>query len=549
MRPSTVTIQGRDLQVEELAAVSCHGATVKLTEDPKVWKRVEASRRYIVEKAEAGEPIYGVTTGFGGMANVVIPAHDVMALQNNLLCFLKTGAGGFLPEDDVRAAMLLRANSHLKGASGVRRVLIERIEAFLNAGVTPKVRELGSIGASGDLVPLTNIAGALLGLGKHFKVDFQGEEMDALSALRRLDLQPLELQPKEGLAMVNGTSVMTGIAANNVHRGYQLLSLGMAAHALFFQGLHGTNQSFHPYIHKLKAHPGQIWSAAEMLTQLRGSQLVRDELDGSHDHQGEQPIQDRYSLRCMPQYMGPIIDGFWTIKRQVETEMNCANDNPLIDPDEQVCYHAGNFLGQYIGVAMDQFRYYIGLMAKHLDVKIALLVAPEFNNGLSPSLVGNASGKVNMGFKGLQIAGNSIMPMLTHLGNSIVDRFPTHAEQFNQNINSQGFGSARLARQSVELCQQHMAISLLFGIQAVELRTKKLFGHFDPRKYLPQQSLHLYEAIMDLTDCKPCPNRSFIWDDREQALEHYVECVANDLAAEGKCIAAVEPTLRSLYEG
>jgi phenylalanine ammonia-lyase len=206
---------------------------------------------------ETGKFIYGVTTGFGGMANVLIAGEDAADLQNNLL-FLKAGAGRRLPKADVRAAMLLRANSHLRGASGVRLDLIRRIEIFLNAGVTPHVREFGSIGASGDLVPLASITGALIGVDPCFTVDFNGEEVDALTALERLGLPRLRLRPKEGLAMVNGTAVMTGIAANCIYDAHVLLALALGAHALAIQALGGTDQSFHPFIHTHKPHPGQV---------------------------------------------------------------------------------------------------------------------------------------------------------------------------------------------------------------------------------------------------------------------------------------------------
>jgi phenylalanine ammonia-lyase len=249
--------------------------------------------------------------------------------------------------------------------------------------------------------------------------------------------------------MMNGTSAMTGIAANCIHEAHVLLALTMGAHALMIQGLAGTNQSFHPFVHQLKPHPGQRWAASRMLELLAGSKLSRDELDGQHDYRNGDLIQDRYSLRCLPQYIGPIVDGLRQIAHQVTTEMNAATDNPVIDVDRQRDYHSGNFLGQYIGVGMDQLRYYLGLLAKHLDAQIALMVTPAFSNGLPPSLVGNPNRKVNMGLKGLQITGNALMPMLTFYGNSLTDRFPTHAEQFNQNINSQGYGSANLARRSI----------------------------------------------------------------------------------------------------
>src|SRR5436190_16245618 len=171
--------------------------------------------------------------------------------------------------------------------------------------------------------------------------------------------------------------------------------------------------------------------------------------------------------------MGPIVDGLAVIARQVEVEANSATDNPLFDAEGDAYYEGGNFLGQYIGIAMDQFRQYLALTAKHLDTQIAMLVAPEFNNGLPPSLVGNEARSVNMGLKGLQLTGNSIVPELLHLGSPMTDRYLTHAEQFNQNVNSLGFGSANLARRAVAFSQQYMAVALMFGVQAADLRARR----------------------------------------------------------------------------
>ncbi|MFQ5593632.1 MAG: histidine ammonia-lyase [Anaerolineae bacterium] len=542
----TLVLDGSGLTIDDIVGVARRRARVRITNDNAITMRILASRDYVMNAVEAGQAIYGVTTGFGGMASKVITVDNATELQNNLIWFMKTGAGRRIPTADVRAAMLLRINSHLRGISGLRLELIRRMETFLNAGVTPHVHEYGSIGASGDLVPLVSITGALIGLDSCFTVDFNGQELDALTALERLGLAPMRLGPKEGLAMVNGTSVMTGIAANNVYDARVLLALSMGAHALAIQGLRGTNQSFHPFIHDNKPHPGQRWAATRMLDLLAGSELMRDELGGQHDHRNNDLIQDRYSLRCLPQYTGPIVDGLAQIARQVEVEANSATDNPLIDPEMQVSYHGGNFLGQYIGVAMDQLRYYIGLLAKHLDAQIALLVAPEFSNGLPPSLIGNSDREVNMGFKGLQIAGNSIMPLLTFFGNSLVDHFPTHAEQFNQNINSQGYGSANLARQSIDIFQQYMAIALMFGVQAVDLRTQVVAGHYDAREVLSPATSRLYEAVRQVVGRPPTAGRPYVWNDNEQPLDADIARIAADIAAGGRIPQAVDETVQSL---
>jgi phenylalanine ammonia-lyase len=458
----------------------------------------------------------------------------------------KTGAGKQLPVRDVRAGMLLRANALMRGVSGVRLDIIQRFETFLNAGVTPHVLDLGSIGASGDLVPLATIAGALIGTDACFTVDFDGEEIDSLTALDRLGLPRLRLGPKEGLALINGTSVMTGIAANCLYEVGTLLTLTMGVHALIIQALRGTNQSFHPFIHQQKPHRGQIWVAAHMLDILANSRLIRDELDGQHDHREGELIQDRYSLRAIPQYIGPIVEGLAEIARQVEVEMNSANDNPLIDVEKQVTYHGANFLGQYIGMGMDNLRHYIGLLVKHLDVQIAFVVTPPFNSGLSPCLIGNVSRKANMGLKGLQLTANSIMPLLTFLGNSLVDRFPPHAEQFNQNINSQGFGAANLARQSIEMFRQYIAIALMFGVQAVDLQTYRVAEHYDASDYISPVTAQLYRAVRETVGCPPTPDRPYVYNDDEQSLEKHISDIATDIATGGRIPQAVGNVLTSL---
>ncbi|AKH37637.1 MULTISPECIES: HAL/PAL/TAL family ammonia-lyase [Nitrosomonas] len=555
----TVTIRGNALNINDVVRVARCNTKVQLTDDEEVLRRINASHDYIVNATNACQPIngvvsktckpiYGVTTGFGGMAHTHVSPEDASDLQQNLIWFMKSEAGRRLPRSDVRAAMLIRANNHMLGFSGLRLELVQRMVRFLNTNVTPHLREFGSIGVSGDLAPLASITGALIGLDESFVVDFAGEEIDSISALKRLGLPRLNLLPKEGLAMINGTCVMTGIAAQCVYDAQLLLKMTMGTHALFIQGLNGSNQPFHPFIHTHKPHPGQRWVANSMLELLKGSKLIRDELEGRLEYRIGELVQDRYSVRCLPQYMGPLVEGMDNIAQQVTTEINSASDNPLIDPDKGMDYHGGNFLGQYIGVAMDQLRYYLGLMAKHLDVQIALLVTPEFSNGLPPCLIGNTQRTVNMGLKGLQISGNSIMPLLTFYGHPLIDRFPTHAEQFNQNISSLGHGSAHLARQSIEAFQQYMAIALMFGIQAVDLRTYIVAGHYDARSCLAPASLALYEAVRKVVERPPSSEKPYIRNDNEQSLDEHIQRIAADIAVGGRIPQAVAESLCDSHE-
>jgi phenylalanine ammonia-lyase len=527
------------LSVAQVASVA-NGTAVTLTDDLAALQRVIGAARFVQDLVERSMPIYGVTTGFGGMSDRVVPKAQAEALQNNLPIAHKTGAGKRLRPADVRAGMLIRVNSLMRGASGARLSLIQRVVDVLNASMTPHVYQLGSIGASGDLVPLAYVAGAVTGLDESFLVDWKDRTLPAVTALEELGMQPIKLGPKEGLALMNGTSMMTGVAANVLFDLTGLMALSLGAHALYIEALEGSNQSFHPFIHAQKPHKGQVWVAQQMLELLGGSALIRNELNGEHDHRPQRLIQDRYSLRCLPQFLGPVIEDIWQAYRQIEIEINSATDNPLVDLERAQVYHGGNFLGQYPGVAMDRVRHQIGLVAKHLDSQIALLVTPEFSHGLPPSLVGNNEREVNVGLKALQLTGNSIMPLLLFYGHSLVDRFPTHAEQFNQNINSQGYGSANLAREAIDMFQQYLAVALIFAVQAVELRAYSVHRTYRVRPYLADRTRKIYEAVYGTLGVPLDSDRPLVWDDADQRLDTYIAKLAEDLANKGSVIDSVE---------
>lgn len=542
----TITISGAGLTIADIAAVA-NGAGVTLSADAEVLSRIERSRAVIQNAVAKGEQIYGVTTLFGGMADRYVGQDLLVDVQRLALWQHKSTTGPRLPDTDVRAAMLLRANSLMKGASGIRLEIIERFATFLNAGAHPHMFQRGSIGASGDLVPLSYIAGAILGLDKAYLVDHQGETLDSHTMLARLGLKPLELEPKEGLALNNGTGACTGVAANACARALDLASLALGIHALYAQALLSTDQSFHPFIHHVKPHPGQVWTAQQMANLVKGSKVIRNEAAGDRGERTGKLIQDRYSLRCLPQYLGPIIDGLVNAARQIEVEANCANDNPLIDPDSGEILHTGNFLAQYAGVAMDQLRYFIGLLAKHVDTQIALLMTPEFSYGLNPSLVGNMDAGINVGLKSLQIGGNSMMPLISFYGQSIVDRFPTHAEQFNQNINSQAMNSANLARETLDVLEHYLSLALICGVQAVELRAKLVADSYDARAILSPETAPLYAAGRAAAMGPPDTSRPLHWNDLDEFIQPKVEGVLADVHSRGSVLTAIGPVREALF--
>ena len=531
-----LSLAGNKESIQTIVAVAKKELAISIKDDESLRERIAASSRTVAQAVSSCEKIYGVTTGFGAMAGEEISSSHAAASQDNLLSFLAASAGSPIDSRHVRAAMILRANVLLRGCSGVRMEIIDRLVRFFKADATPVVRELGSIGASGDLVPLSAIARAITGIG-HVKVQMGDRVVDGAEALRELGLKPLQLQPKEGLAIINGTSFSSAIAANASYEARSLMALTVGTQSLMLRALLVNESPFDDFVHQHKPHPGQIWTA----------KISKRWLAEGREHTNGKPIkvQDRYSLRCLPQYMGPIVEGIARINRIVETEMNSVSDNPMIDPTSGQFYQSGNFLGQYVGIAMDDLRRFIGLMAKHLDVQIASLVTPEFSGGLTPSLRGNESLSYNMGLKGLQITGNSIMPMLTYNANPLVEHFPTHAEQFNQNVNGLSWGAANLAWKSVELFQQYSAIALIFGVQALDMRAKSSYGHYDGRKVIGDQARPLYSAVYEVLDSSPGQDRPFLFDDSDRWLEQDIEALHQNIRDEGAVVEAVKPILDS----
>lgn len=536
---ATLSLSGNPLTVDQIQSVAFHNRKVSIAESPAMLSKMQLAESIVDEAVEAGQKIYGITTGFGGMADLPVSAEDAGISQKNLLEFLSCSTGKPIAREHVRATMLLRANMLLRGASGVRINIVERLVTFLNEDITPVVGELGSIGASGDLVPLAVIARAITGQATPCKVQIGDRETTRDEALKQLQLEPLELKPKEGLAIVNGTTFSAAIAANNVHYAKNLLGLSFASHAMMAKAMLAHEDPFAAFVHQCKPHPGQIWSA----------EMMRELLDAGHTgNVNGNHLQDRYSIRCLPQYMGPIVEGVLRVEETVEIEMNSVTDNPLIDTGCGDFYQSGNFLGQYVGMAMDDLRKYLGLIAKHLDVQIALLVSPEFNQGLPASLTKKGNSPVDMNLKGLQIVGNSIMPMITHLGKPLVDDFPTHAEQFNQNINGLSWGAANMASQSIDYSSRYAGIALIFAIQAVDLRASIVEeGNYDGRSLLSPVLHSVYESVYDTAGQMMGSDAPLI-SDHASNLEALIDALYESITNEGDLVSAVSPIVDSLNE-
>lgn len=519
-------ISDTDLTIGDLIDVSCYHRPVTLSDGLPFVNRLADSVAVVRRALDRNEPIYGVNTNFGGMADCSVSSENTSILQHDLIWGLKCSAGRDLPVPCIRAAMLLRAHALSRGASGIRRDLIARLLLFLNQGIAPVLKDLGSLGASGDLIPLSYIAGAVTGLDRTFCVKYGGRQMSCLAALQELEIEPVRLGPKEGLALVNGSSVSTGIAAIAIHETMRLLDLSLWINALMCSAMSASLQPFDSFVHRMKPHRGQQEVAATMRS------LLADE-DGEPPRWRVNPgfVQDRYSTRCIPQYFGPLLDGLRTISANVETEMNSADDNPLIDVEGGRVVQAGNFYSQYIGIGMDQLRQYTALIAKQLDAQISLLVTPEFNRGL-PACLAECRNDIRFGLKGLQIYLNSVLPRLLHLGNPLVPFFPTHAEQFNQNINSQSFNAAVQALESITLLKYYLSAALIFAVQGIEMRAHQVVGRYAGSELINRKAAKLLHAVYEVIGLSRTPNHPLVGRRSGVPIDQLLDQLFNDLNAE-----------------
>ena len=449
-----------------------------MSADDDFRRRIVRGRDALERMLAAGEVVYGVNTGFGGNARYVIPCDELAHHQQNLLEFLSCGVGESLPEEAVRAAILLRANALARGLSAVRLVVIERLLDLLNHRITPVVPRYGSVGASGDLCPSAYITRAMAGRGD---VLYKGCRIPAAEALRQEGIAPLVLAAKEGLALLNGTTVMTGVGAIVVDEADYLFRLSLGALAMAVEALGSSPDYYHPAIHMAKHHPGQF-AVAEMLNSLlfdskltvplddirRRVEEVSRRANGNHDvAAAAESIQSPYSLRCAPQGLGPMQETLEHCRTVVEREANSVNDNPLIDPVSDRVYHTGNFYGAHVARAMDGLKLDLANLANWLHSVMALLMDERFSNGLPPSLSPHVG--LYQGFKGMQLVHTSLVTAIRHwCAPSLIHTLPT--EQFNQDIVSLGTHAALTAMDVTRLLRNVVAITLLSTAQAIDLR-------------------------------------------------------------------------------
>jgi histidine ammonia-lyase len=450
----SLPVDGRSLTLEQFLAVTRGGRRVVLS--PEAVPGIEASRRAVEKMVQAGRPVYGVTTGFGSLSQQVIPPDEARLLQLSLLRSHASGTGPALPAAIVRGMLLLRANALGRGHSGVRRELIERLLEFLNRDLVPYVPEQGSVGASGDLAPLAHLSLTLVGEGEFVSSD--GHRTPSTEVHRNVGLTPLELAEKEGVALINGTSLMTSYLAFSVADGRELFAAAQVAAALSFDALRGDPTSLDDRLGVLRNLPEQRTVAEGMRGLLRGSQLAVST--------GEWHGQDPYTLRCIPQVFAATRQGLEYAERVLTPELNAVSDNPVVfEPEEFIS--GGNFHGQTLALALDTLALSLHYLGAFSERRIARLVNPALNRGLPAFLVptpGRSSGFMIPQYVAAALVNENLSLVLPASASSL----PTSADQ--EDFVSMGAWAGAKARRLIANLQRIIAIEWILAGQALELR-------------------------------------------------------------------------------
>lgn len=470
-----IEINGHDLTIDDVWRISMRRDRCALSDAAR--EPMQQSRDLVEQLAGETRAIYGINTGFGPLSGSRVSTADHEAHQVNLLHHLATGQGTLFTPQETRAIMLVRANALARGFSGIRIEVVELLLACLNADILPEIPSEGSVGASGDLVPLAHMARLLVGLG-HVRVN--GERMEASDALAKQGLAPVVLQCKEGLALVNGTSVMTALAAVSTHEADVILRWMELLSSCCFQVLFASPEVLCGQLHKARGFRGQSLVAARLAEYLRTHPHYRDQIDGHKWGSHAKPmadgveIQDSYSIRCSPQVLGAVQESLWHVQQVVRRELNASTDNPLIFPEMGTVIHGGNFYGQQISMVSDYMRLGLIKMGLFSERQLDRLMNWRYSEGLPPLLAGGAPG-LNSGMAGCQLLATSLAAECRILGTpASIQTIPTNAN--NQDVVSMGCIAAKMTQQLLPKLWTLTAIEAMALAQAADHRDEGIMG-------------------------------------------------------------------------
>ena len=471
-------LDGATLSLDTVASMA-RDSKSKVEISSEIRERVIASRALLEEFVENGRIIYGVTTSVGGFVNWLLPPAMAEVAQNNIIAGVQSNVGPHLADEYVRASMLARINSLGRGASAISIENFEKYVAMYNNGVIPCIPEKGSLGTSGDLGPLACIA--LVGTG-NWKAKFDGKIMPGAEALKRADIQPMILSYKEGLALINGTSVMAGMASCLVQDVKNLVKAHTLATCMTLEVLRAKIMPFHPAAHKQKPHPGQVRMADCIYSTLKDSEMIVQDHEveqwlrkmATDEPQGmDEQIEDAYSIRATPQVMGPVLDTLQFIENTINIELNSSNDNPLIVVEEGDAVHNANFHGQYMANAMDQLAIVLVNMCNLSDRRNNRLLHPSLNGDL-PAFLCMENPGVRMGLMGGQFMASSLVADIRQMATPMsIQTLPTTGD-FQDHV-SFGLNAARRTRDILKNCYYILGFELICACQAADIRgTDKL---------------------------------------------------------------------------
>ncbi len=456
-----IFIDGQSLTIEDVVNVSRNNYEVVITDE--AIAKVKKARNLVDRLVDEEKISYGITTGFGRFSDIAISREDSKLLQRNLIISHSCGVGNPLSEDVVRAIMLLRVNNLSKGYSGIRVETLKTLVDMINKGVHPIIPEKGSLGASGDLAPLSHMVLTMIGEGEAI---YNGEKMNSKDAMKNAGVNIVkDLSSKEGLALINGTQVMTAIGLLTTYDSINLLKTADIAYALTMEALNGITCAMDERVHNVRPHKGQINTAKNVLELLKDSEMT--------SKQGEIRVQDAYSLRCTPQIHGASKDAIEYVKNKINIEINSVTDNPIIFEDKEDIISGGNFHGQPMALSFDFLGIALSEIANISERRLEKLVNPALNHGLPAFLVNH--GGLNSGFMIVQYSAASLVSenkVLAHPAS--VDSIPSSANQ--EDHVSMGTIAARKAKEIMENARKVVAMEILGATQAIDLRGKRKLG-------------------------------------------------------------------------